>query len=277
MSSSDKTALRIFQNDKLPPRVLAIHIIIVACIVLAIFTNSFSFAPVFAFQCKNYILNTYLYFLLTWGIALLLVSAFDQLYTVKGAPLKSSPLNSPIATIITIIASIGLLFLLFRVRGNIYAVHFVYLLWTATISILLYRLFVRNRDLFYKSMVSVVAILVIFTIISFIFPDLISNKVATYLFGILIAIIVARIVEIILYAFDVISPEDGRKMSKGISYVAIVLFTMFLIYDTDMIRKKARTCNVRSFFNAPNYVESSLGIFLDSLNLMSSIFDVMSD
>ena len=277
MSSSDKTALRIFQNDKLPPRVLAIHIIIVACIVLAIFTNSFSFAPVFAFQCKNYILNTYLYFLLTWGIALLLVSAFDQLYTVKGAPLKSSPLNSPIATIITIIASIGLLFLLFRVRGNIYAVHFVYLLWTATISILLYRLFVRNRDLFYKSMVSVVAILVIFTIISFIFPDLISNKVATYLFGILIAIIVARIVEIILYAFDVISPEDGRKMSKGISYVAIVLFTMFLIYDTDMIRKKASTCNVRSFFNAPNYVESSLGIFLDSLNLMSSIFDVMSD
>lgn len=277
MSSSDKTALRIFQNDKLPPRVLAIHIIIVACIVLAIFTNSFSFAPVFAFQCKNYILNTYLYFLLTWGIALLLVSAFDQLYTVKGAPLKSSPLNNPIVTIITIIASIGLLFLLFRVRGNIYAVHFVYLLWTATISILLYRLFVRNRDLFYKSMVSVVAILVIFTIISFTFPDLISNKVATYLFGILIAIIVARIVEIMLYAFDVISPEDQRKMSKGISYVAIVLFTMFLIYDTDMIRKKARTCNVRSFFNAPNYVESSLGIFLDSLNLMSSIFDVMSD
>ncbi len=277
MSSSDKTTIRIFQNDKLPPRVVGIHIIIVACIVLAIFTNSFSFAPVFAFQCKNYILNTYLYFLLTWGVALLLVSAFDQLYTVKGASLRSSPLNNPIVTIITVIASLGLLYLLFHVRHNIYAVHFVYLLWTVTISILLYHMFVRNRDLFYKSMVSVLAILVVFTIISFTFPDLISNKVATYLFGILIAIIVVRIVEILLASFDVISYEEQRTVSKVVSYVTIVLFTMFLIYDTDMIRKRAHTCNVGSIFNAPNYVESSLGIFLDSLNLMSSIFDVMSD
>lgn len=274
-SASALTALTTFANDKLPIQVLGVHILIVACIVLAIFTNSFSFTPVFAFQCKNYVLNTYLYFLLTWGIALIVVYSLDQLYTQKGAPLSAVPVYKTPFRIVTAILFLGLIWVLFAVRGHIYAEHFIFLLWTAIAGVFLYYMFVRNRTIFYNSMSAVVAVLIIFSTVSVLFPDLISNNVMVYLMGILATIIVVRIVEILLHAFDVITYEETRTMSKGISYVAIVLFTLFLIYDTNLIRKSASLCNIRS--NPPNYIHSSLGIFLDTLNLMSSFFDVMSD
>jgi FtsH-binding integral membrane protein len=262
-------------NDPLPIHAMVVHIIIVGLIIIAIFANSFTYTPSFSFHCSNYIANTYLYFLLTWGLALLTVHALDRQFTVKGAPLSSMPLWNSGVRIGFALLSIVLLIAMIWSRESIVWSHIFFLAWTIVIGVLLYYMFILDRNLFYSSMMTVVGILIVFTIVSIMFPNMINGKMAGYMMGVLIALIIAGLVEIILRATGTISYEDSRKISKVISYVAIVLFTLFLIYDTNEIRVDAIRCNMTS--NKPNYIHSSLGIFLDTLNLLTNIFNVSSD
>ena len=59
--------------------------------VLGIFKNSLSFNPI-RFHCDNYVLNTYLYFILSWGIVMATNSALKS-YDVSLEQLFSGPLH----------------------------------------------------------------------------------------------------------------------------------------------------------------------------------------
>jgi FtsH-binding integral membrane protein len=125
---------------------------------------------------------------------------------------------------------------------------------------------------FYQAIGSAFAILVIFTFISVKNPGLISPSMMFYLVAALVALIIARVVELFLYMFNVIDIQKSRQSSRIMSYIAIVIFTLFIIYDTNSIRTGASSCNMRN--NPPNYIGSSTGIFLDTLNLVTNIFNL---
>ncbi len=54
-----------------------IYFMLIGLSILGIFKNSVSFNPL-RFHCDNYILSTYLYFILSWGIALATVTSMSK-------------------------------------------------------------------------------------------------------------------------------------------------------------------------------------------------------
>ena len=63
-----------------------------------------------------------------------------------------------------------------------------------------------------------------------------------------------------------------RTGSKVISSFAIALFALFTTFDINLIRAKAKACKEN-----PDYVNASLGIFVDYLSLFTNFADVLSD
>ena len=59
------------------------------------------------------------------------------------------------------------------------------------------------------------------------------------------------------------------------SYAFILLFSLFLLYDTKLLQVKASKCiSLNKIGIKPNYPRESLGIFLDILNLFTNIGNV---
>ncbi len=93
-----------------------------------------------------------------------------------------------------------------------------------------------------------------------------------YLFISLIGLILARL---ILYGLAMTGYYDDKQIrtgSKVISSFAIILFALFTTFDINIIRAEAKACR-----RNPDYVDASMGIFLDFLNLFTSFADVLSD
>lgn len=93
-----------------------------------------------------------------------------------------------------------------------------------------------------------------------------------YLLFSLIGLIIARIV---LYALALTGQYNDQKISMGskvLSTFAVGLFALFSTYDVNLIKLKAKRCR-----SNPDYVDSSLGLFLDLLNLFTSSADILSE
>ena len=87
------------------------YVLLVGISVLGIFQNSVSLNPL-RFHCNNYILNTYLYFILSWAIVLSTVTAIQY----KNIPLKDI-FTTPF-TILLFISSILLLVGLMSMKSS---------------------------------------------------------------------------------------------------------------------------------------------------------------
>ena len=94
----------------------------------------------------------------------------------------------------------------------------------------------------------------------------------TYLYVSLIGLIVARIILYILAITDTIDTKELTTGSKILSTFAVGLFALFTTHDINLIRLLAKTCK-----SNPDYINASLGIFLDLLNLFTSSADILSD
>jgi len=81
-----------------------------------------------------------------------------------------------------------------------------------------------------------------------------------YLLAALLGLIVARILLIIAKVSDV-SSLDITKMNKALNLIGTVLFAVFVAYDTQRLKIKAK--------KPYDYVDASLGLFLDIINLFS--------
>lgn len=94
----------------------------------------------------------------------------------------------------------------------------------------------------------------------------------TYLMVSLIGLILARIILYILAATDTIDTKELRNGSKILSTFAIGLFALFTTWDINVIRLLAKRCR-----SNPDYINASVGVFLDLLNLFTSSADILSD
>jgi FtsH-binding integral membrane protein len=83
-----------------------------------------------------------------------------------------------------------------------------------------------------------------------------------YLFAALIGLILARIALLIA---NLSSPDaiNFKKVNTWINWFATVLFAIFVAYDTQRLKDK-------QVQKSKNYVNSSLGLFLDIINLFVS-------
>ena len=229
--------------------------------VLGIFKNSLSFNPI-RFHCDNYILNTYLYFILSWGIVMATNSALKS-YDVSLDQLFSGPF-----TILLALSSICLLIgLLFIPPQLFFTKHILYIVEMMLLGILFYPYYVNNKALFYHVAITTLSMLAVLTLVTFFLPHLVKEGMFIYLFIGLIGVTIARIVEVIMTYRNGKRPE----FSRFISYGSVVLFSLFIMYDTKKVLVNAEKCV------NPDYINESINLFLDSLNLFSSLYDINRD
>jgi FtsH-binding integral membrane protein len=82
-----------------------------------------------------------------------------------------------------------------------------------------------------------------------------------YLFAALIGLILARVA--LLF---VSNPQDLSKGNNILSWVGTVLFSVYIAYDTQALKYSSK--------KNPDYVNNSLGLFLDVVNLFNSVEDL---
>ena len=87
-----------------------------------------------------------------------------------------------------------------------------------------------------------------------------------YLFGALLGLIIAQLILFILEATTAIQKKQYFQGAKLLSFFGIALFSLFAAYDTQVVKLHARTCKKQG-----DYVDESLGLFLDFLNLFHNI------
>jgi FtsH-binding integral membrane protein len=88
----------------------------------------------------------------------------------------------------------------------------------------------------------------------------------------LIGLLLARLILLGLAMTGYYDDKQIRTGSKLISSFAIALFALFTTFDINLIRAQAKACR-----GNPDYIDASMGIFLDYLNLFTNFADVLSD
>ena len=78
----------------------------------------------------------------------------------------------------------------------------------------------------------------------------------------LLALIIARFAEIFM------NVKHNSKYSKILSYIGIVLFSLFIMYDTKKLIINSQNCE------NPDYINESLNLFLDSINLFQNMYHI---
>lgn len=244
------------------------YVILVGISVLGIFKNSVSLSPL-RFHCNNYMLNTYLYFILSWGIVLSTVTAVQY---------KNIPLQQIFTKPFTILLTIGCIALILglmalKAKTSFITKHILFILLLVLFGVTLYPLYILNKDRFNHVGLTTIAIFLVLSTITALKPELISDSWSMYLFIAVIALFIARLVELF-----VIEKGTGGKQSnysRMVSYAAIGVFSLFIMYDTKQVLINASGCKVSPF--GPDYINESINLFLDSMNLFTNLYRVESD
>lgn len=239
------------------------YFILIGLCVMGIFKNSVSLTPL-RFHCNNYILSTYLYFILSWGIALATVSSMSaKNYTVKEI------FTGPFTIMLFIVSILLLIGLTIIPPRMFFTKHILFILQLIIMGVTLYPLYSLNKDRFNHVGLTTLLVLTVLSLVVYSNPKLIGDNIVTYLFIGLLAALIARIVEI-YYVYT--SNRISSSKSKMINYFIIILFSFYIMYDTKSIMKNAIECKVSPF--GPDYIKEAINLFLDSVNLFSGLYDV---
>jgi FtsH-binding integral membrane protein len=99
------------------------------------------------------------------------------------------------------------------------------------------------------------------------------NRLVKHLGNIGMILFYSLVSVILLELYYIFFKDYTRQIQKNISYVVIVLFSAFLVYDTVLLRERSKLCSNTS--NPANYPKESLNIILDVLNLFVRLQNVL--
>jgi len=235
------------------------YVLLIAFSVLGIIRNSISLNPL-RFQCDNFILNNYLYVILSWGIMLTTVASLKhnnvELHTLFTGPF----------TILLSLSSIALLMgLLFMPPTFFFTKHILYIFQIILMGVLIYPLYVNNIDLFRQVGLSTLMLVSTLSLIIYLFPNIMKDSIYTYLFIGLIGLTIARLVEIFMVYKN---KKIDSRYNRTLSYISVFLFSLFIMYDTKRLFSDAQNC-----IN-PDYINNSLNLFLDSVNIFTNMYNI---
>jgi FtsH-binding integral membrane protein len=88
-----------------------------------------------------------------------------------------------------------------------------------------------------------------------------------YLFAGLIGLIIARII-LTLGLLGGASSQSVSSINTALSWFGTALFTIYVAYDTQRMKEDARR-------KKKDYINSSMGLFLDVINLFQNVGDIV--
>ena len=119
----------------------------------------------------------------------------------------------------------------------------------------------ENEDVLSRTLLLTGAIFVSMTALAmFDKGNMLSWK--AYLFVGLIGLLVATIGMMFLAK----TPKEANRIQQWLSWFAVVLFTLFVGYDVQVLKEHARQCK-----RDPDYVQESINLYLDCLNIFQGI------
>ena len=204
-------------------------------------------------NCNNPIVSNYLY----------LILAFVGVYMFISI-LSNSPqlfVNHYMFFVIAILTLVIIYFLITIPSQNFITKHIFWFIFLFLISYIMTPRFLNSSSSIYiKSIIISIIIFVGMSILGHIFKDNIPLGMTKYLLGALIVLILAIIMSFI---FGV-----SREYMKSISIVGVVIFVLFILVDT----KRLYSINCDN----PDYINNSTHLFLDGINLFSSIHNLQN-
>ena len=225
-------------------------ILVLVVLLFLIATNSFKNGK---FTCNKYMLNTYLYVILTFNIIAILCLSLEH-FKIKFQ-------FSLMQFLGIFLISLGLIISLGFIDAKyIVGKHLVWLLFILALGMIFYPMYntFQEKSVVLSAILTTLLLTIILSVIAFLKPELISFSLGPILLMILIAVIIMEITMIIIYRKDY---SKIRGFYRGFCYFVIFLFMGFILYDTKMLRIRAKSC-----INA-DYIQESLNLFLDIFNI----------
>jgi FtsH-binding integral membrane protein len=232
--------------------------------------------------CNNYVFNVYLYLAMSITLIGLFAYVINEL-TSKNEAEKHQlmPMNyiyNQLGSYIFGGMILSFIFIImiaftsnFSKTGHIYN-HIIWLLFIASISIMIYPYF-KSQELagvIDDALISTALVFIFMSIIVYAQPGFFEKSYNFVMPGLIVGLLAIIIVAL----FNLFFVKDAQQMKTTtlyISYIVIVLFSLFVSYDTSKMFQLAKVC-----VNYPNYPKSSVDFFLDLLNLFVSFVNIYS-
>ena len=225
------------------------------------------------FTCQHYILNTYLYILMALVIISLLVLSLDIHQVDMSLFDLSKYMGRIMSLVVTLFLIIGILIVTMSVNPRLVLLkHFCWLVFLGVVAFLAYPSYLKSKhnNTLRAVLLSLVAILVVFSVVVLIKPEFVSFSWGPVLFFLLVGVIISHL--IFMFTTNKRTKTQNQKYITYSSYFIIVLFIFFIMYDTKKIIVGAKLCREKT----ADYINQSLGIVIDALNIFSNLTNVMN-
>lgn len=223
-------------------------------LIISFFLLILYFINIYAFKngyptCKNYVMNTYLYLALSICYIYFNVSNFKK-YKDYGF----------LAFILGLFLLIYMTLNFPKTKKGIFINHIIWFAFLSCLSFMMIPLVALSTyKSIYFGLVVTFFIFVIMSMLVYIFPKFFDKTFSFVFPGLFVALLTIILVE--LY-FIFILGNYPEKYFRIISYAVIVLFSLYISYDTQLMFYEAEKCRKYA-----NYPMSSLKFILDVVNI----------
>jgi FtsH-binding integral membrane protein len=212
------------------------------------------------FTCQKYIMNTYLYVILSFILLSLLITLLND----NNVSITFTGMNYLALFLILLGLVISLNFI---VPDTMIIKHIVWLVILLLFALQL-SLLVKytSQGILSNALLTTGLLVLVLTAIAFLKPEWISLKMGPILFFLLLAGIIFEASALLFFREQYL--VKNKWLYKGAAYGFIALFMGFLLYDTKRLQVRARACKIA------DYIRESFSIFLDILNLFLRILSL---
>ena len=215
------------------------------------------------FTCQKYIMNTYLYVILSFILLSLLITLLND----NNVSITFTGMNYLALFLILIGLVISLNFIIPDTKLKMIMKHIVWLVILLLFALQL-SLLVKytSQGILSNALLTTGLLVLVLTAIAFLKPEWISLKMGPILFFLLLAGIIFEASALLFFREQYL--VKNKWLYKGVAYAFIALFMGFLLYDTKRLQVRARACKIA------DYIRESFSIFLDILNLFLRILSL---
>ena len=203
--------------------------------------------------CEKYLFNSCLYILSALCVFISSVYYQREKQLVPEDKLSMFALGGLILSFVAI-------FTIFKTK-NILVKHlclFYIIIFLGIVSDQFYEKF--DQQLIDETLIRTSVLSAIALAIAIMFPHILKESFYTKLVCVFIFLVIAHFIDIIFF-------QSSHKVT--FSYIFILIFFTFIMYDSKFIMQRAKTCK-----NNADYVHGTLDIFLDLINLFQNLLVV---
>ena len=233
--------------------------------------------------CNNYVFNVYLYLAMSITLLGLFAYVINEIISKnekeKHELMPMTYVHQKLGSYTWIGMLVSFIFVImiafspsFSKEGHVYH-HIIWILFLASISVMIYPYFKSQEisGVIDDALISTAFVFIFMSILVYNSPKFFSSSYHYVVPGLIVGLL--AIILVSLYnIFITKDTETYKKTSLYISYFVILLFSVFVSYDTSHMFEMAKIC-----VKYPNYPKSSVNFFLDLLNLFVSFVNVYSN